>query len=189
MTNELMERALQTYGIHQAASRFVCATHENPPSCGFIQSIEFKRGLSIVTITSRRRLSAFVFLHKVFEAFERHQIHYDFVTVSEITVSVVLENMEMLDAIEHDLDGAGRVKVERDKAIVSLVADKVRFSTDVASQIFQAIEKINVNLISQSDSGKKLAFVVNESEIEVVAFSLFEEFFEKKNASKAVARA
>jgi aspartokinase len=189
MTNELMETALQTYEVHRAAGGFACTTQENQPLSGFIQSIEFKRGLSIVTLTSTRRLKAFAFLHRVFEAFERHQIHYDFVTVSEIAVSVVLENPEMLDAIEPDLDGAGKVKVERDKAIVSLVADKVRFSTDVASQIFQAIEKINVNLISQSDSGKKLTFVVNESEIERVAFSLFEEFFEKKNVSKAVAQA
>ncbi len=189
-----METALQTYDAHHSASGLVRTSQKNQPSPGFIQSIEFKRGLSIITITSTRRLSAFAFLHRVFEAFERHQIHFDFVTVSEIAVSVVLENIEMLDAIERDLDGAGKVKVELDKAIVSLVADNVRFDTDVASQIFQAIEKINVNLICQSDSGKKMAFVVNESEIDAVVFSLFEEFFEKikypsANASKTVAQA
>ena len=175
-----METALQTYDAHHAASALVLPTEGNQLSFDRIRSIEFKRGLSVVTITSTRRLSAFAFLHKVFEAFERYRVHFDFVTVSEIAVSVVLENIGKLDAIQLDLVHAGKVKVEREKAIASLVAGNVMFDTVVASQIFQAIESINVNVISQSDSSKKISFVVNESEIDGVAFSLSEEFFEKR---------
>jgi aspartokinase len=184
-----MEMALQSFDAHNTASGSAPPIEEKQPSANVIHSIKVRTGLSVVTLTSTRRLRACKFLYKVFDAFARHQIHFDFVTVSEVAVSVVLGNIEKLDAIKRDLDHAGQIKVERHKAMVSLEAGNVRFDTGITRQIFQAIEKINVNVISKGDSGKEMSFVVNESEVDAVAYSLFEEFFKKSYASKGVARA
>jgi aspartokinase len=178
-----MGTLLPIHQIPNAANEFSCAMQRRQATHGSIRSIEFKKGLSIVTIISTRQVSALVFLQKVFEVFEQQKIRFDFVTVSEIAVSVVLDDLTKLQEVARHLQDLGEVKLERGKASVCLQANELFVAQDFAPQIFDAIEKVNVCLISQSDKGKRLALVVSEGEIDVVAFALFEKFFEKSKGT------
>lgn len=151
-------------------------------SANVIKSIAFKRGVTIVNVSSTRMLLAFGFLRTIFEVFDRHQTSVDVVTTSEVSVSMTLDDTERLDAIKSDLSGIGDVTVERNKAIVCVVGDSLKFTPGVAASLFKAIDSTNVNMISQGASEINLTFVIDESEVDRVVRGLHDEFFAEVDA-------
>ncbi|MEK6321690.1 MAG: lysine-sensitive aspartokinase 3 [Acidobacteriota bacterium] len=151
-------------------------------SRNLIKSIAFKRGVTIVNVSSTRMLLAYGFLRTIFEVFDRHQTSVDVVTTSEVSVSMTLDNTQRLDAIKRDLSGIGEVIVEREKAIVCVVGDNLKFTSGVAARLFNAIESTNVNMISQGASEINLTFVIDETEVDRVVRLLHDEFFAEVDA-------
>jgi len=154
------------------------------PSRNLIKSIAFKRGVTIVNVTSTRMLLAYGFLRTIFEVFDRHQTSVDVVTTSEVSVSMTLDNTDRLEAIKRDLSGIGEATVEREKAIVCVVGDNLKFTPGVAARLFQAIESTNVNMISQGASEINLTFVIDESDVDRVVRRLHDEFFAEVDAEE-----
>ena len=152
------------------------------PSRNLIKSIAFKRGVTIVNVSSTRMLMAYGFLRTIFEVFDRHQTSVDVVTTSEVSVSMTLDNTDRLDAIKRDLSGIGEVNVEREKAIVCVVGDNLKFTPGVAARLFRAIESTNVNMISQGASEINLTFVIDEAEVDRVIRLLHDDFFAEADA-------
>lgn len=147
------------------------------PSTNPIKSIAFKRGVTIVNVSSTRMLLAFGFLRTIFEVFDRHQTSVDVVTTTEVSVSMTLDNTDRLEAIKSDLSGIGEVTVELHKAIVCVVGDNLKFTPGVAARLFKAIDTTNVNMISQGASEINLTFVIDESDVDRVVSRLHDEFF------------
>jgi aspartate kinase len=152
------------------------------PSRNVIKSIAFKRGVTIVNVASTRMLLAYGFLRTIFEVFERHQTSIDVVTTSEVSVSMTLDNADQLEAIKRDLGGIGEVSVERDRAIVCVVGDNLKFTPGVAARLFRAIEHTNVNMISQGSSEINLTFVIDDADAERAVRSLHQEFFSEADS-------
>ena len=150
---------------------------EPHPSSNLIKSIAFKRGVTIVNVTSTRMLLAYGFLRKIFEVFHQYQTSVDVVTTSEVSVSITLDSTDRLEAIRRDLEGIGQVMVETGKAIVCVIGDNLKFTPGVASKLFRAVETTNINMISQGASEINLTFVIDESEVETVVRALHENFF------------
>ena len=150
---------------------------EPHPSSNLIKSIAFKRGVTIVNVTSTRMLMAYGFLRKIFEVFDQHQTSVDVVTTSEVSVSMTLDSTDRLDQLKRDLEGIGQVTVETGKAIVCVIGDNLKFTPGVAAKLFRAVETTNVNMISQGASEINLTFVIDESKVENVVRALHENFF------------
>jgi aspartate kinase len=142
-----------------------------------IKSLAFKRGVTILNITSTRMLQAYGFLRSLFEVFERHQTPVDVVTTSEVSISVTLDCPDRLESITRDLQSIGEISIDEGKAIVCVVGDNLKFTPGVAAKVFSALGDINVNMISQGASEINLTFVINESEVEQAARLLHREFF------------
>lgn len=169
--------------LSNRANPYCLKRNSNGAAKGSVKAIEFKKSLRVVTITSTRRLSSFVFLQKVFELFGQQAIAFHLVTVSEIAVSLVLDESENLGALQSGLCGIARMKVESGKATVCLRLAETAATNDLPGRIFQAVKDVNLSFITHGDAGRRLAFVIDESEMEVVAFILFELFFEKSAAA------
>jgi aspartate kinase len=152
------------------------------PSRNLIKSIAFKRGVTVVNVTSTRMLLAYGFLRTIFDVFDRHRTSVDVVTTSEVSISMTLDNADQLEPIIGDLSGIGEVSIERGKAIVCVVGDNLKFTAGVAGRLFNAISGTNVNMISQGASEINLTFVIDESDVELVARSLHDEFFRETDA-------
>ena len=150
---------------------------EPHPSSNLIKSIAFKRGVTIINVTSTRMLLAYGFLRKIFEVFDQYQTSVDVVTTSEVSVSITLDSTDRLEAIKRDLEGIGQVSVETGKAIVCVIGDNLKFTPGVAAKLFRAVETTNVNMISQGASEINLTFVIDESEVDHVARLLHDRFF------------
>ena len=171
------------YNTRNPSCEGTLIVREPHPSSNPIKSIAFKRGVTIVNVTSTRMLLAYGFLRKIFEVFDQHQTSVDVVTTSEVSVSVTLDSTDRLPGIKRDLEGIGQVSVETGKAIVCVVGDNLKFKPGVAAQLFRAVETTNINMISQGASEINLTFVIDESEVDRVARLLHDQFFKEVDAA------
>jgi len=174
-----VEKGIPVYifNTHNPASGGTTIVAEPQPSRNLIKSIAFKRGVTIVNITSTRMLLAHGFLRTIFEVFDRYETSVDVVTTSEVSVSITLDNAERIEPIKRDLEGIGQVAVEKHKAIVCVVGNDLKFTPGLAGRVFGAVSGSNVNMISQGASEINLSFVIDESDVEQAVRLLHKEFF------------
>jgi aspartate kinase len=167
------------FNTQNPASEGTLISAEAHPSRNCVKSIAFKRGTTIINVTSTRMLQAYGFLSAIFGVFDRHQTSVDVVTTSEVSISMTLDNTERLEAINRDLSAIGEVTIERDKAIVCVVGDNLKFTPGIAAGVFRALgdSKVNVNMISQGASEINLTFVIDEKEIQKAVSQLHGVFF------------
>lgn len=149
------------------------APHSNSP----IKAIAFKRGITVVNIASVRMLMAHGFLAKLFEVFNRHETAVDMVATSEVSVSMTLDDTRHLDAVIADLQAFGEVTVERDRAIICLVGEQMKFTPGLASRIFTPLQDINISMISHGASAINASFVVESALVDEAVKRLHQEFF------------
>lgn len=142
-----------------------------------IKSIAYKKGITILHITSARMLGAYGFMSAIFQIFERHRTVIDVVTTSEVSVSLTLDNTDSLETVVKDLQRIGKVEIERNQAVVCVVGSGLRDTAGVASQIFAAIADFNISLISHGASSVNMTFVVKEEVVKDVIKRLHDEFF------------
>jgi len=142
-----------------------------------VKSIAYKKGITVLHITSARMLGAYGFMSAIFQIFERHRTVIDVVTTSEVSVSLTLDNIDALEAVVKDLQRIGTIEIEPDQAVVCVVGSGLRGTSGVASRIFAAISDINVSLISHGASSVNMTFVVQESVVAEVIKRLHKEFF------------
>jgi aspartate kinase len=148
-----------------------------PPARALIKAIAFKRGITIVNVTSDRMLMAHGFLARLFAIFDKHETPVDMVATSEVSVSMTLDDTRHLDAIIADLRACGEVAVEREQALICLVGERLKYTPGVAARIFKSIEGINVSMISHGASAINVSFIVPGAEAERAVRALHHEFF------------
>ena len=143
-----------------------------------MRSIAFKKGIATVDVVTSRMLMASGFLRTLFDVFARWDTAVDMVSTSEISVSVTMDDLSRLPEIRRDLERLAQVEVARDRAIVCLVGQDLKFTPGLAARMFRTIEDVNVLMISQGASRRNVSFVVEEREVEPVVRRLHAEFFE-----------
>src|SRR5215204_189237 len=142
-----------------------------------VKSIAYKKGITILHITSARMLGAYGFMSAIFQIFERHRTVIDVVTTSEVSVSLTLDNTDSLEAVVKDLQRIGTVEIEPNQAVVCVVGSGLRDTSGVAGQIFAAISDFNISLISHGASSVNMTFVVEEGVVQEVIRRLHDKFF------------
>ncbi len=147
------------------------------PCQNVVKSIACKRRIALVNIHSTRMLMAHGFLRRIFEVFDRYETAVDMVSTSEVSVSLTIDNPANLEPILAALREFAEVGVEPDGAIVCLVGENIRFTPGVARRVFNALDGINIRMISQGASLLNLSVVVAEDDLARAVAGLHEEFF------------
>jgi aspartate kinase len=142
-----------------------------------VKSIACKRKITVVNIHSTRMLMAHGFLRRIFEIFDRFETPVDMVATSEVSVSLTIDNPLRLDEVLAELRQFAEAETERDQVIVCLVGENIRYTPGVARRVFNALEGINVRMISQGGSLLNISFVVAEKDLRAAIESLHNEFF------------
>ncbi len=148
-----------------------------PPCSSPLKSIATKRHLSIVHLTSSRRLLSHGFLRAVFEVFDRLECAIDMVSTSETSVSVTMDAATRLEAISEALEGVAKVTKEDGKALICLVGEDISGQRGIAARVFAAVRDNNLQMISQGANGINLSFMVEDGEAPAVVRALHQEFF------------
>ncbi|HRH46673.1 MAG TPA: aspartate kinase, partial [Pyrinomonadaceae bacterium] len=162
---------------HQPQERGTMILPQSETTPRKVKSIAFKKGVTILRITSARMLGAYGFMSAIFQIFERHRVVVDVVTTSEVSVSLTLDNADSIDAVVRDLERIGTIEVEHGNAVVCVVGGGLRKTSGLASQIFSTIEDINISLISHGASSVNVTFVVKEESLNEVVKRLHKTFF------------
>ncbi len=146
--------------------------------CGnVVKSIACKRKIALVNVHSTRMFMAHGFLHRIFEVFDRFETPVDMVATSEVSVSLTIDLFDRLDAIQSELRQFADVEIEKNQSIVCLVGDNIRYTPGVARRMFNALEGVNIRMVSQGASLLNLGFVIAEDDLRETVAALHREFF------------
>ena len=135
-----------------------------------VRAIASKRGITLVTVKSSRMLNAYGFLRAIFAVFDQHGVSVDLVATSEVSVSVTVDNDRDLSAVKRDLERLGRVIVQEEKTIISIVGRTLFEDPSFVATVFDAVAPAHVRLVSFGSSEINLSLVVDhEEEVPVLA--------------------
>jgi aspartate kinase len=146
-----------------------------------LKSVACKKGITVVNIRSTRMLGAHGFLRRIFEAFDRFETSVDMVSTSEVSVSLTVDNDSRLPEICAELDPFTEVFIEKDRAILCAVGDRIRETPGVAARVLGALKCVNVRMISQGASLLNLGVVVASEDLNEAAAAVHREFFTERD--------
>ncbi len=165
----------------------------NPSGCGTlicpkpdllnpITAISYKKKVSLVNIYSTEMLFTEGFLARIFRVFTKHNISVDLVSVSEVSVSVTLENGENLEAGVRDLSKFSSVSLHRNLGMVSLIGEGIVTSTRTIRRIFEILDdnKILVRMVSLGATDINVSLVVKYDQVEKAVNTLHNKLLIKK---------
>jgi len=99
------------------------------------------------------------------------------VATSEVSVSLTIDNTTHLDMVLGEIRQFAEAVVEHDSVIVCLVGENIRHTPGVARRVFNALDGINIRMISPGASLLNISFVVAEADLQRTVGLLHEEFF------------
>lgn len=125
-----------------------------------VKAIAAKDSITAIKIKSTRMLLAYGFLKKIFEVFEKYQTPIDMVTTSEVAVSLTIDNDFFLNEIIKELEMYGRIMIDRDQTIISIVGNKISGVQNLLTKIFDQLSDIPVRMVSFGGSQHNISILV-----------------------------
>jgi aspartate kinase len=117
-----------------------------------VKAVAAKDGIIAINIKSSRMLLAYGFLRKIFEVFEKYRTPIDMITTSEVAVSVTIDTDVSLAAIVKELEPFGKINVDKNQTIVSIVGNEIAQTNDILSRLFDCLKPIPVRMVSYGGS-------------------------------------
>lgn len=161
--------------------------HDAPVSNAPIKAIAFKRGITVITVTSDQMLMEYGYLASLFEVFKKHETSVDLLATTEVSVSMSLDDMRNINAIKQDLEVYGEVDVRDELVLICVVGEQINRSAGLAARIFSSIKDINILMTSQGMLATNVSFIVERKDFENAVKALHKEFFSELDAATFVA--
>lgn len=141
---------------------------DKPDFSSPITAISYKKRVTLVNIYSTEMLFSKGFLARIFEVFAKNNISIDLVSVSEVSVSVTLDNEENLTKGLDALSKFASVSVKRNLGMVSLIGEGIVTSSVTIRKIFEILdrEKILVKMVSLGAVDINVSLVLQYDRIE-----------------------
>lgn len=141
---------------------------EKSSSVNLVKAVSFKRKIILVNIYATEMLYQKGFLAKIFTVFTKHHISVDLVSVSEVSVSVSVDDRKNLENTVQELREFCNVSVIEDFGMVSLIGEGITLSSRTIKQVFDILdkEKILTRMISLSAANINISIVVQSDEVE-----------------------
>lgn len=139
-------------------------------SGGAIRAVTAKRNVAVVEIKALRANDAEM-LRAVLTAFEQHAWPVEMLGCSPGHLSLLVSwsfvnASEALSAIAGDLDGLAAIHWENHKALVCVVGENICKQPDAAARVLAAVSDIEARVMWQGTSGRSIALLVEESNVE-----------------------
>jgi aspartate kinase len=134
--------------------------------------------VTVITVSTPRMLGGAGFLASIFEAFGRRGVSVDLVSTSEVSVSATVDGSAAVDELAADLAELGEVKVQRDRAVVALVGERLLKTPGVPGRALGALSEIYVEMISLGANEINLSLVVGREHAAEAQRALHAAFFE-----------
>lgn len=142
-----------------------------------IKAIAAKDGIVAIQIKSDRMLMAYGFLKRTFEVFEKYKTPVDTVTTSEVGVSLTIDDDAYISEITTDLSEMASFEVHKDLSIICVVGDFLADKPGTLEQIFKALIKIPIRMVSYGGSKNNVSLLVKTSDKRGALIALNEGLF------------
>ncbi len=127
------------------------------------KAVAAKDDITVLRISSDRRLMSFGFMRRVFEVFDFYRTSVDMIATSEESMSITLDNTDHLEEILADIRKLAKVETESNQTIICVVGDFRPERTGSAPEIFEALNSIPVKMISYGASPISLSILIDSS--------------------------
>lgn len=148
-----------------------------------ITAITSKKKVILINMYSTGMLFTKGFLAKLFSVFAKHNISIDLVSVSEVSVSVTLEDGDdhLREALK-DLKTFTSINVDTKAAMISLIGENITSSSDTLKSIFELLhrKRIAIKMISFGATNINISFVIGTEELDGVVRLLHDELLLKQ---------
>lgn len=157
-------RVLNTFNPKESGTLIINKTKATKK----IKAISFKRKITLVNIYSTEMLLQKGFLARIFEIFSKNNISVDLVSVSEVSVSVTLDNTENLQQVVSELSEFTNTTVSENLGMVSLIGEGITDSTVNIKNIFDVLDKkkILAKMVSLGATNINISIIVKSEEVE-----------------------
>lgn len=149
-----------------------------------VTALASRAPVTVITVRTPRMLGGSGFLASIFEAFGRRGVSVDLVSTSEVSVSATVDGAAdgaaAVDELVSDLAEFGEVRVERDRAVVALVGERLLKTPGVPGKALAALADINVEMISLGSNEINLSLVVERGQAAEAQRRLHAAFFESE---------
>lgn len=134
-----------------------------------ITAISSKTGIIAITVHSNDMVSTPGILAKIFDPIAKASIDVDFVSTGETGVSFSIEKKEKEHALAalQTLNGAFKITVEENIALLGIIGNGLKESPGTAALILQALADagINTEMISAGASPTNLSIIIKENNL------------------------
>jgi aspartate kinase len=149
-----------------------------------VTAITYKKGITVLDISSTQMLGAYGFLARVFGEFEKHKLSVDVLASSEVSVSLTLDkkqDVSEINALITDLQDCADITRKDNMSILTLITD-VNQSSQVLATVFRVFSEqdIQVEMMSQGASKVNISFIVKSDRLDHAITELHSCFFENK---------
>jgi len=162
--NGIPVRILNSFNIKSLGTLIM----DKPEYSNPITAISSKKKITLVNIYSTEMLLQKGFLARVFQLFANKNISIDLVSVSEVSVSLTLDNDENLEEVLTELSKFASVTTTKNLGIVSLVGEGIVTSSSIIKLVFDILdkEKILVKMVSLGATNINVSLVIPQAQVE-----------------------
>ncbi len=144
-----------------------------------VRAITKRSGQALLTITTPSMYNAYGFMSELFAVFGRHRVSVDCVTTSEISVAVTVDNATLEnETFIKELEKVGNIHVEAGHSLISLIGNELTSKASLAKIIFNAIDDVNIRMMSLGASPYNFNFLVREEDSKAVIQGLHKRLIE-----------
>lgn len=131
-------------------------------------AISSKKAVILINMYSTEMLFSKGFLARTFEVFSRHNISVDLVSVSEVSISVTLDNGDDLGPVLREIKKFAAIEVSEDFGMVSLIGSNIATSSKNIRRIFDMLdaEGILVRMVSLGSVSINVSLVLWRRDVE-----------------------
>ena len=147
-----------------------------------VKSIAYKEGITLLTVKSTQLLLSTKLLSELFQFLTKRGMRVYAVSKSAIKLSLTVENNSKLESILNDFRFSGKLKIERSKAIVSIVGENMKRNPDISWEVIKMLKEaqVNIELISQFAGQISFMFIIDEKDIDKTVKLLHANYIESE---------
>ncbi len=150
-----------------------------------VKAIAARRGVAIAQLRAHRQ-SAPQLLREIYRVFESHQETPNLLSWSGAGFSLLANSATTLAAAGENLKGTADITWENHKALVAVVGQKIRSSSEILSQALHELAGIKLRLIADGNLEGSLTFLIDDRDTEEAVQRLHRLFFEPKSRESQV---
>ncbi len=143
-------------------------------------AVTCKRNIIVLNIYSNKMLIAYGFMGRLFNILRKYHIVIDLIATSEVNVSLTIENKELPASLLKDLGGIGKMTLQKNMSIISVVGKGLKKQMGAAGKMFSTLGKagINIEIISQGSSEINISCVIRSQDADKALIALHKSMIE-----------